>query len=234
MDSGTRRPSRPSRPDPGLVLDTVVGHLHRLRRRSLQLRSTGLGRRVVRRRVVALLLAVVTTLTVSRTVTAARTAVDRWGPTAPVVVATALLPAGSELGPSTVRVEQWPTRLVPQGALTAVDGRRTERTVAAGAPVTATDLAGAGRGAVASRLPDRTVGVTVPRGPAPAPVRPGDRVDVLGATADGRSLGAQQVAARATVVAVDRVTVTVAVRRSESEDVAAAAAAGTAVLVLVP
>jgi hypothetical protein len=65
-------------------------------------------------------------------------------------------------------------------------------------------------------------------------VRPGDRVDVLGATADGRSLGAQQVAARATVVAVDRVTVTVAVRRSESEDVAAAAAAGTAVLVLVP
>ena len=65
-------------------------------------------------------------------------------------------------------------------------------------------------------------------------MRTGDLVDVLGAAAEGRSLTAERVAVRATVVAVDRTAVTVAVDRTEAGDVAVAAAAGTAVLVLVP
>ena len=206
----------------------------RLRRRALAFRTTAPGRRVARRRVVAVLLAGAVGLTVLHLVANARQTLDRWGPTAPVVVAAVALPAGADLGPATVRTETWPARLVPEGALAAADGRRTARPVAAGAALTTADLAGAGQGVVVARMPDGTVGVTVARGAAPAPVHAGDRVDVLGVAAAGRSLGAERVAVRGTVVAADRVAVTVAVRRNEAADVAAAAAAGTAVLVLVP
>lgn len=232
MASGTRRPTRsPSLPVlPGPLLDASAWSRQCLYR----FRATRLGRRVARRRLGALAAAAAVTLFVSHRTGAAQQAVDRWGPTAPVLVAAAPLAAGTALGPGSVRTEQWPSRLVPAAALTSVDGRRTARTVAAGVPLTDADLAGTGRSAVAARLPDGSVGVTLPRGTAPAPVRTGDRVDVLGAAAEGRSLTAERVAVRATVVAVDRTTVTVAVRRTEAGDVAAAAAAGTALLVLVP
>jgi len=212
----------------------ALGALAQARRRMVAFRSTPLGRRTARRRVVALVLAAAVGLTVLHLVGTAQAAVRRWGPTTPVLVATVALPAGAELGPATVRTEPWPTRLVPEGALGAADGRRTARPVAAGAPITATDLAGAAQGAVVARMPAGTVGVTLARGAAPAPVRAGDRVDVLGVAAEGRSLGAERVAVRGTVVAADRVAVTVAVRRAEADGVAAVAAAGTAVLVLVP
>jgi len=232
MASGMRRPSRtrPFSAVPGLLLEASSV----ARRRLHGFRSTPLGRRVARRRVVALVVAIAVTVAVARVIDTAARSVAQWGPTAPVMVAAAPLPAGTLLEPGNVRTVQWPARLVPDGALTTADGRRTSRTVAAGAPLTAADLADADRGALAARMPAGTVGVTVPRGAAPAPVRAGDRVDVLGVAASGRSLGAERVAARATVVSVDRVAVTVAVRRAESDDVAAAAASGTAVLVLVP
>lgn len=232
MASGPRRPSRtaPVPPLPGPLLDAFAT----LRRWRWEFRSSPLGRRVVRRRLGALTVAVTVGLAVSHQTSAARAAVAQWGPTAPVLVAATDLPAGAALGPGNVRTEQWPARLVPAAALASVEGRRTARAVAAGVPLTTADLAGTGRSAVAARLPDGSVGVTLPRGTAPAPVRAGDLVDVLGATAEGRSLTAERVAARAIVVAVDRTSVTVAVRRTEAGDVAAAAAAGTAVLVLVP
>jgi Flp pilus assembly protein CpaB len=232
MASGTRRPSR-TRPLLA-VHDQLMDAATSARLWLHGFRSTPLGRRVARRRLVALVVAGFVAVTVGRLVGTAHRSVAQWGPTAPVVVAAAPLPAGALLGPGSVRTVQWPARLVPDGALTTTDGRRTSRTVAAGAPLTANDLADADRGAVAARLPDGAVGVTVPRGAAPAPVRTGDRVDVVGTTASGRELGAERVAARATVVSVDRVAVTVAVRRVEADGVAAAAAAGTAVLVLVP
>ena len=230
MASGPRRPSRPRPVPPALLLDALVA----VCRRAHTLRTSPLGRRAARRRAVAVVVAGAVALAVAHQTAAARTVLEQWGPTAPVLVAAVPLPAGAELGPGVVRTERWPARLVPGTALTSVVGRRTARAVAEGVPLTTADLAGTGRGAVAARLPAGTVGVTVPRGAAPAPLRTGDRVDVLGAAADGRSLGARRVAVRATVVAVDRVSATVAVRRDEAEDVAAAGAGSTAVLVLVP
>ncbi|MFM7062053.1 MAG: SAF domain-containing protein [Actinomycetes bacterium] len=204
------------------------------RARLLAFRATPLGGRATRRRVVSVSVAGVVGLGVVHRLDAAGRTLDQWGPTGPVLVAAAPLGAGDPLDGPSVRVEEWPARLAPTGALTAPTARRTTRSVAAGAPLTADDLAGPADGPVVARMPDGTVGVTVARGAAPAPVRTGDLVDVLGAEAEGRSLGAPRVAARATVVAADRRSVTVAVRRAEAGDVAAAAAAGTAVLVLVP
>ena len=230
MASGLRRPTPPRPVLPGPLPDALLA----VRQRARTFRSSPLGRRATHRRAGALAVAGAVVLAVSHQTAAARTVLEQWGPAATVLVAAVPLPAGAELGPGQVRTERWPARLVPRTALTSAAGRRTSRPVAEGVPLTTADLAGTGRGAVAARLPDGTVGVTVPRGAAPAPLRTGDRVDVLGAAADGRSLGARRVAVRATVVAVDRLSVTVAVRRSEADQVAAAGVGSTAVLVLVP
>ena len=103
----------------------------------------------------------------------------------------------------------------------------------AGVPLTFVDLADGARGPVAAALPEGQVGVTVGRGPVPAPVRPGDAVDVVGVAATaGGGLGGRLLARRAAVVAVDGRTVTLAVGTGAAPTVAAAGATGTVALVL--
>ena len=207
-------------------------HLAELRRR---LDRTPLARRVLRRQVVAAAAAVVIGASVVSVMNAANRTRARWGPTQPVLVARRDLAPGTALGPEDVAVRQWPTALLPAAVVRHPDDRRTRRDVAAGAPLTDTDLAAPARGAVAARLDRGRVGVTMGRGAAPAPVRPGDVVDLIGLTSgDGRTLGGRTLARRALVVAADDRTVTVAVSRDEAPTAAAAGATGTVALVLLP
>jgi pilus assembly protein CpaB len=134
-------------------------------------------------------------------------------PSAPVVVAVGDLTPGTRLTSDDLRVVAWPTDLAPPGAVTTIAaavGRTLAAAVGQGEAITglrfvgptlAAALAHDGRVAVPVRLADAD---------AAALLRPGDRVDLVSATAgsadpvDGTSGGpeAAVVAAGATVISV--------------------------------
>lgn len=105
----------------------------------------------------------------------------------PVVVAARDLPVGTRLGGDDLRLVRWPEGLRPATSLRASGaalGRRLNAPVAAGEPLTASRLDGAGllaalgAGQVALHLPVRDPAIL-------AYLRPGDRVDAI-SVADGR------------------------------------------------
>jgi pilus assembly protein CpaB len=137
------------------------------------------------RRVLATLLAVAA-LVVAVRPPAGPTASAIGPPTAPVVVASADLPAGAGLVVDDLQVARWPSDVVPAGAARSSSelvGRTLAGALRAGEPVTDVRLVGPGLTA------------TLPAGQVAAPVRladlavaglvqPGDRVDVLATAPD--------------------------------------------------
>jgi Flp pilus assembly protein CpaB len=177
---------------------------------------------------VGLLAAVTAGVVVDRSA-AADAARRRWGEARSVLVATHDLSPGSELGPDDARVERWPVALVPRDALSAVGtGAIVAAPMAAGEPLVRRRLGRVGTGPVAGLLPEGTRGVSVPA-EAPPPVRPGDRVDVVGVDPAG---GGVVIATSALVVRVDERSVVIAVGLDDVGRVAGAASRGDAVLVV--
>ena len=187
---------------------------------------------VLRRWLLVLSLATVASWLTYSAITAADEARARWDDTRPVVITTSPLQRGDSLSESLAMAE-WPVALVPEGALGSLvevgDDDRAAGPLAPGTPVTeaSTVRPGATGGADLRRI-------AVAHGPAPLPVRPGDRVDVW-ATYDpslaGSGLQTRRVARGAEVVAVDDQVAVVAVEQTEAADVTEAVALATVVLV---
>jgi len=160
---------------------------------------------------VAGLLAVVTAAT-------ARVVTDPYGAPTTVLVATRDLPAGHELGDSDIRRRTWPAGLVPPGATLRREGRLA-LPVVTGSVLTDGHLDALG---LARGLDPADAAVAVPRDLLPE-LDVGDRVDVLGAGADG---GGIVVAVGAVVVATDPTTVWLATSREAAPAVVAAVQRG--------
>jgi len=201
----------------------------------LLLQGSPLARRLVRRRVVAGFAAILVSVAVANLVTSAQRSESRWGTTTWIDVASRDLPAGTLLDDSLLTRRLFPTRLLPEKYASQLSGQRLARSLSAGELPTEDDLAPQRASAVTARLPDGKVGVTVRRGEAAAPVRIGDRVEVVRLAADSdRSLDARRITDEAIVVSAQSNTVTLAVSPRDANAVAAAGAIGTAVLILVP
>jgi Flp pilus assembly protein CpaB len=157
----------------------------------------------------------------------------RFGGPTTVAVARHDLSPGATAGPRSVELREWPSALVPDGALTEVpDGDVVTQPVLAGEPLVAARLAADGL------LPPGSRALAVPTGPGRLGLRPGDRVDVL-ATFDPLVAPRDQdptvpVARGATVVTARAQSITVAVTEQEAPRVAFALAQATVTLALTP
>jgi pilus assembly protein CpaB len=158
---------------------------------------------------------------------------QRFGSPVSVAVALVDLGPGRTVGPDTVELRDWPSSLVPEGALREVpDGLVVTQPVLAGEPLVDARV---GEGGL---VPPGSRAMAVPTGPGALGVRPGDRVDVL-ATFDPLVAPEGEdptivVARAATVVAVRNRAVTVAVTEAEAPRVAFALSQATIALALTP
>ena len=187
-------------------------------------------------------LAGLTALTAARLVGRAEASAARYGSLRPVVVATGPVETGAVLGAGDVAVRAMPAAFLPDDHV-AVASEAVGRTVVValfrGVPVVRGHLAPDGVRGVADLLPPGTRAVAVPSGGASAPVRTGDRVDVLAtfdpsssASSDGEPTFA--VATAALVVDVGDDSTTVAVGPDEARRVAFAVAHGVVTLAVAP
>jgi Flp pilus assembly protein CpaB len=123
-------------------------------------------------------------------------------PGAPVLVAAHDLASGAVLGPRDVTVRLLPAGAVPAGAVRHATGRTLSGPMRRGEPLTDARLRSGGlfsaHDPAAVAVPVRLADAAVVR-----LLRPGDRVDVLAARADG-PLPARTVAAAVPIIAVPR------------------------------
>ncbi len=177
---------------------------------------------------------------VATTISGAAATRSEWGDVAAVVVATEPVPAGSDVGVTNFELAEWPTALVPTGALSAVPaGARTNVDMAAGEVLSEQRLAGSGVGRTAALLGDDEVAVSVPLGEPGAVVEPGDLVDIYAPSAGGESfdslpaLEVRLVARGAKVLSSRSDAVTLAVDDRTAAATAAAALGGLVSIVVV-
>jgi Flp pilus assembly protein CpaB len=185
----------------------------------------------------AVALALLTTLVVTRAVGRAEAGAARLGGLRPAVVALATLPPGATVGPGDTEVRRLPTALVPPGAVARPpEGAVVASTVHEGEVVLGARLAPAGTSPLAAALPPGTRGVAVPVEAAALPVEAGDVVDVLATFDPDLADGADPtvaVARGALVVDVAAEGVVVAVTPGQAPRVAFAVAAGAVALAVV-
>ncbi|CAB4740634.1 unannotated protein [freshwater metagenome] len=202
--------------------------------------QSALARRVLSRRLIVLFVALVVGWQVTAQLGAAERVQQSWGSSTAVVVAARSLEAGEILDSSTARIEQMPRRFVPEGALFEVPAdRRVAVATNAGEILVRSRVSAAGAGAIGSTLGAETQAVTLSLGEAPAPVQPGDLVDVISVRTDvsGSDLsgsdspqsgegeiGAARVAESAVVLQVAQGQATLAVQSKQVDALVAAAA----------
>ena len=185
---------------------------------------------------VAVGLAALTALTVTRSVDEARAELDGYGPRRAALVAAVDLGTGVVIGPDDVETRLVPANLLAAGALgvdQVVTGRTVTAAILAGEALTTARLGPEGLSPVASLLPPGTRGLAVPAGSGAPPLEIGDTVDVL-ATLDlgGDGPPTRAVAVGAIVVHVTDEAATVAVSIDEAPRVAYAVTAGAVTLAL--
>jgi len=184
----------------------------------------------------AVVLAVVTGLTVARLLAYAQAGAARWGEVRPTLVATTDLAAGAVVGPGDTELQQLPAVLVPATGLDRpAEGQIVASPIYRGEPVSSERLAPAGLSPVAAALAPGRRGIAVPAGGAALPLQVGDLVDVL-VTFDPDTVGDGEptfpVARSATVVGVGEEAVTLGVAEEEATRVAFALTAGVVTLTL--
>lgn len=214
---------------------------HQVRQRRLrQLLGARPSRRALLRRAAALTICGAVCVSVVQRVQDADRARLRWGTTTELLVARRDLPPGWAIGPDDLRRVEWPTALVPSGALDEVPaGARLRAPVAHGEALVAHRIDGSERGEWAALLTPGQVAIQLPL-PAPLPgAAAGDLVDVLAPdTAMSPDLttgvAAERVATGARLLHVDDRHATVAVRSDEAVDTAGAALGGLVAVVVRP
>lgn len=214
---------------------------HQLRQRRLrQLLGARPSRRALLRRAAALTICVAVCVSVVQRVQDAERTRLRWGTTTELLVARRDLPPGWAIGPDDLRRVEWPTALVPSGALDELPaGARLRAPVAQGEALVAHRIDGSERGEWAALLTPGQVAIQLPL-PAPLPgAAAGDLVDVLApdtAMSPDLTAGveAERVATGARLLHVDEQHATVAVRSDEAVDTAGAALGGLVAVVVRP
>ncbi len=157
----------------------------RFDRARFRLRGSSLARKVARRRALNLALAIGVTLAVHGSLSSADSVRRSWGETVSVVMTRSEIHGGEALTDSSLELIDVPKALAPSTALTELpSGRRARTPLDRGEIVTAAKVAGPSSGPIASRLSPGTQAVTVPLGETPAPLSPGDLVDVYGIVPD--------------------------------------------------
>lgn len=155
----------------------------------------------------------------------ARRARTAWGSETTVWVVRHDVPAGDLIGPGDVELRRLPVAVVVPGAVEAdPTGRRVRDPLVAGEPVHPVRLAGASLGAVAARLPEGTVALTLAHDGAMLEID--DRVDLHGLLSGAR------LARDAEVLAVDETRFAAAVGRDEVTTVVRALTTGGVVPVV--
>ena len=229
--SRTPAPSRPT----ALRYRTAAAALSaRLSQYRSRVEQSSLARRVLSRRLLVLVVALTVGWQVTGQLKAAQRAQQSWGNSTAVVMAARPLKAGELIDSASVRVEQIPTRLLPDGALVELPlDRRARIEVAKGEILLQSRVSAVGAGALGATLTADTQAVTLSLGEAPAPVQVGDIVDVISVrtTAIGLDYGAGQgaevetdrVATAAQVIQVTQGQATLAVRTGQVDELVRAA-----------
>ena len=229
--SRTPAPSQPT----ALRYRTAAAALSaRLSQYRSRVEQSSLARRVLSRRLLVLVVALTVGWQVTGQLKAAQRAQQSWGNSTAVVMAARPLKAGELIDSASVRVEQIPTRLLPDGALVELPlDRRARIEVAKGEILLQSRVSAVGAGALGATLTADTQAVTLSLGEAPAPVQVGDIVDVISVrtTAIGLDYGAVQgdevetdrVATAAQVIQVTQGQATLAVRTGQVDELVRAA-----------
>ena len=185
----------------------------------------------------ALGLAALTAVLVTRMVGHAEAEAARYGSLRATLVALTDLPAGATVGSGDTELRPIPAGLVPPGALDDhVDGAVVSSGIHTGEVVLGTRLSPAGLSPTAALLPRGTRGLAVPAGPETVPLARGDLVDVLATFDPTLAAGGGEptvaVARAALVVDVGEDAVTIAVTEPRAPRVAFALATGSVTLAL--
>lgn len=201
-----------------------------MRRQPLFVSRLALRRRPVIYWACSALVATACAVTVGSLTARAEQAAARYGGLRSVAVVQRPLDVGDEVDDDDVRIERVPRAFVPDGAVSDVpEGRTVLAPLYPGEVVVADRLAPDGLRGVAALLPEGSVALGVPSGPAAVDLAIGDVVDVLATAGDGST---RVVAGEALVVDAGGETVTVAVERREGPAVATALTQATVTLAL--
>ena len=229
--SRTPAPSRPT----ALRYSTAAAALSaRLIRYRSRVEQSSLARRVLSRRLLVLAVAITVGWQVTSQLNAAQRAQHSWGNSTAVIMAARSLKAGELIDSASVRVEQIPTRFLPDGALVELPlNSRVRIAVSKGEILLRGRVSAVGAGALSATLTTQTQAVTLSLGQAPAPVQVGDIVDVISVSTastrldygspQGDEIKTERVATAAQVIQVTQGQATLAVRREQVDALVRAA-----------
>ncbi len=193
-------------------------------------------RRLDRRRVIAIALALIVGLITQGAVTRARQTVASLGTTHPVAVASTEIEAGAELTLDNIRIEQRPVGHTPVGAISTdasgidVIGRIAAASIVAGEIVVERRVVS---GADAVGIDERAVSIPIPL--APPPLQIGDVVELVGVIpADGPFGATSTRLASGRVIAFDEQAITVATSPAQAMEVITHLGAGAVEVLVTP
>jgi Flp pilus assembly protein CpaB len=224
----------PSRPTALRYSNAAAALSARLIRYRSRVEQSSLARRVLSRRLLVLAVAITVGWQVTSQLNAAQRAQYSWGNSTAVIMAARPLKAGELIDSASVRVEQIPTRFLPDGALVELPlNSRVRIAVSKGEILLRGRVSAVGAGALSATLTTQTQAVTLSLGEAPAPVQVGDIVDVISVSTASTRLGynslqgdeieTERVATAAQVIQVTQGQATLAVRREQVDALVRAA-----------
>lgn len=188
----------------------------------------------------AVVMGIVTTVAVARSLGQSRALIDRYGYPVTVVVAERDLEMGDVVEAADVVERLLPSSAVPTSVYrqsSEVVGRTVLAPAVAGLPLVRRHLAPESAAGIGALLQSGLRAVSVPRNDSSVPVIRGDRVDVLATLDPAAAPGLEPtfaVARRAVVLDVSEAAAVVAVSPEEAKRVAYAVAQGVVTLAIVP
>ena len=228
------RTPAPSRPIALRYSNDAAALTARVSRYRSRVEQSSLARRVLSRRLLVLMVAITVGWQVTSQLNAAQRAQRSWGNSTAVLMTARPLQAGELLDSASVRIEQIPTRFLPDGALVELPlNSRARIAVSKGEILLQSRVSAVGAGALSATLTTETQAVTLSLGEAPAPVQVGDIVDVISVSTAANRLGygalqgdeieTERVATAAQVIQVTQGQATLAVRREQVDALVRAA-----------
>jgi len=228
------RTPAPSRPTALRYSNAAAALSARLIQYRSRVEQSSLARRVLSRRLLVLAVAITVGWQVTSQLNAAQRAQHSWGNSTAVIMTARPLKAGELIDSASVRIEQIPTRFLPDGALVELPlNSRVRIDVSKGEILLEGRVSAVGAGALAATLTTQTQAVTLSLGEAPAPVQVGDIVDVISVSTastrldysslQGDEIETERVATATQVIQVTQGQATLAVRREQVDALVRAA-----------